>query len=400
MKKIYILFLILILGISLHAQNTHISGDVKDSVQSIPYASIYLKNTPTKGTMSSSDGIFSFNAPKNILPDTLIVSFVGYKNFSAPIDTTTDSIKLSVTLTEDVINLNDVEISTTKKKNKKVEIETILNIVKEQMTKDFASIEALYHMQTNTSIASSNDILAYQEALVDTYEQSLDTKDMTRRINTKVYLDSRAKNLVKKDNSQHSDKSKGEIDPTANIKGLTITAGMIKDYLNEKPRKWEYSGQNDKHYILTFYDKKSFLGIFRYINKCILYIDKLSYSIMRADNQFSIYLNIPFGKKLPDEYLELINVLNVTSDKPIDKFRLRKVDAKFTMTSDFIKKGNSLYRGDSYSYGSAYIKSTKNELNIALKSQLKILNRTTDQPTPITEEQTKVKPTLEVIDNM
>ncbi|MDD4820745.1 MAG: carboxypeptidase-like regulatory domain-containing protein [Flavobacteriales bacterium] len=398
MKRIFFLLIISAMSIQTYAQSIHISGEIKDSVQTIPYASIFLKNTTTTGTMSSSDGIFSLNIPKAQLPDTLVISFVGYKPYYTILNVEKDTVNIHATLSEDVIELSDIDISTTKKhRNKKVEIETILNIVKEQMSKDFSSIEALYRIQTNTSIASSNDILAYQEALVDTYEKSLDEKDMTRRIETKVYLDQRAKDLV---NNDKNNKSSTDIDPTTNIKGLTVTVGMIKDYLNEKSRKWEYSGQTDKNYIITFQDKKSFLGIFRYTNKCVLYIDKLTYSIMRADNHFTLYLNIPFGKKLPEEYLELVNVLNVTSDKQIDKFRLRKVDASFTMTSEFVKKGQSLYRSDSYSYGTAYIKSTKDQLNIALKSQLKVLNRTTDHPTPITEEQTKATPRLEVIDNM
>ena len=60
------------------------------------------------------------------------------------------------------------------------------------------------------------------------------------------------------------------------------------------------------------------------------------------------------------------------------------------------------YGGDSYSQGEAVISSGGKEpsLYIGLKSDTKILNITTENITPITEEQTREKPQLIIVDDL
>ena len=146
--------------------------------------------------------------------------------------------------------------------------------------------------------------------------------------------------------------------------------------------------------------KLGFLGIIKYRQTGVLYIDRLTYSITKADNSFYVYVNIPFGKKLPDEFVGFINMINITSDKPLSKFRLKKLTADFTMTSDFIHKNGTMYRGDSYSYGDAIISSRQTTLDVSLKSTQEILSMETESPTPITKEQTEIEPSVEIIKNM
>ena len=98
---------------------------------------------------------------------------------------------------------------------------------------------------------------------------------------------------------------------------------------------------------------------------------------------------------------EFVDVSDI-SDREFDKFRLKKVEGEFRMTSRFVRRGESLYRGDSYSHGQAVISSGGKEpsLYIGLKSDTKILNITTENITPITEEQTREKPELIIVDDL
>ena len=129
MKNI-ILFFLSFMCVAINAQTIEIKGSIKDSTYTIPYASVYIKSKPTTGVMAGSDGTFSLNVEKNILPDTLVVSFVGYKTYTTPIDANvTDS--LNIHLEEDIINLAEVSITSEKSTPKKSrsEMEKLLKMV-------------------------------------------------------------------------------------------------------------------------------------------------------------------------------------------------------------------------------------------------------------------------------
>ncbi|MCK4661394.1 MAG: TonB-dependent receptor [Bacteroidales bacterium] len=86
MKFIYkislsLIFLVLIKDISFSQSNIKISGtvtDIKDN-SSLPGANIYLKSDWMKGTITDQNGKFCINVNASNIVDTLIVSFIGYK---------------------------------------------------------------------------------------------------------------------------------------------------------------------------------------------------------------------------------------------------------------------------------------------------------------------------------
>ena len=93
---------------NLHSQNT-ISGEIKDSNGIvIEGANIYLINT-INGSTSNLDGTFSFETSQtgNV---TLIVSFIGYKDFSKT-SNISDLKNIKIILYEDDSNLDEVIIS-------------------------------------------------------------------------------------------------------------------------------------------------------------------------------------------------------------------------------------------------------------------------------------------------
>lgn len=96
----------------LNGQNTQtvIQGTVKDSAQTIPYASVYLKNRPEKGMQSSPDGMFFLRTEKSFLPDTLVISAVGYQTFFKPIPTSLDTVNIDAWLSQDMVLLKSVEV--------------------------------------------------------------------------------------------------------------------------------------------------------------------------------------------------------------------------------------------------------------------------------------------------
>jgi TonB-dependent receptor len=105
MKKVLLSFLLFSLSIVFVSAQI-IKGIVKDagSGEEIVGATILLKSQTTKGTVSGLDGSFALNSGK--LPQTIIVSFLGYQK--AEIEVTKADELLNVLLVPDVLNLSEV----------------------------------------------------------------------------------------------------------------------------------------------------------------------------------------------------------------------------------------------------------------------------------------------------
>lgn len=113
MKRVY-LRLLLIIACFLYtgmafAQYT-VTGTVKDSKtgESITGANVYVKNNPSRGTITDIDGKFSLALPNN-QATTLEVKFVGF--FSQTVEVSAQNKTVSISLVEDVTNLDEVVVS-------------------------------------------------------------------------------------------------------------------------------------------------------------------------------------------------------------------------------------------------------------------------------------------------
>ncbi len=100
-------------------QNHTINGIVKDNKtgELMIGARIYLKESPKVGTISNSYGFYSITAPSGNY--TLIVSYAGYKQDSTKI-VLDKNITQNVQLSEQVTDLEEVVISSSKKQNENV----------------------------------------------------------------------------------------------------------------------------------------------------------------------------------------------------------------------------------------------------------------------------------------
>jgi len=87
-----------------------ISGKVfdKDSRQSLPFSSVYLVGKTT-GTISNEEGEFQLKLSSSELGETLSISCIGYKNFSAPVSSLINTNR-NFYLKTDVISIQEVII--------------------------------------------------------------------------------------------------------------------------------------------------------------------------------------------------------------------------------------------------------------------------------------------------
>ncbi|ADQ18290.1 TonB-dependent receptor plug [Leadbetterella byssophila DSM 17132] len=112
MMKHYLRLVVLLLLVGsgqAFAQYT-VTGTVKDGKTGEPIigANVYLKENPTKGTLTDADGKFSLGVPTN-QEATLEIKFLGYFLQAIPVSPSQTSV--SVSLKEDITNLEEIVVS-------------------------------------------------------------------------------------------------------------------------------------------------------------------------------------------------------------------------------------------------------------------------------------------------
>jgi TonB-linked SusC/RagA family outer membrane protein len=113
MKKIYFGLLVILTSFLstglVYAQYT-VTGSVNDSRtgESIIGANVYVKNNPSRGTITDADGKFSLSLPNN-QATVIEVKFVGF--FTQSVEVSPDNRNIVVSLKEDVTNLDEVVVS-------------------------------------------------------------------------------------------------------------------------------------------------------------------------------------------------------------------------------------------------------------------------------------------------
>ncbi|MCW3082745.1 MAG: carboxypeptidase-like regulatory protein [Bacteroidetes bacterium] len=115
LKKIPLLLLFLLLGFTVHAQETVISGRVteKGTNAGIPFVNIYFKGTFT-GTVTDFEGYYSLktNAPK----DSIFVSQIGYKSRAKAVKKGQKQT-IDFLLSPEALTLGTVEVRATDEEN-------------------------------------------------------------------------------------------------------------------------------------------------------------------------------------------------------------------------------------------------------------------------------------------
>ena len=87
MKKIFFTIAFVAMAITVGAQNiVTVSGTVVDAESGAPltYCNCFLKHSNT-GTSTGAEGVFSLKLKNNLLPDTLVVQFIGYERAEFPL---------------------------------------------------------------------------------------------------------------------------------------------------------------------------------------------------------------------------------------------------------------------------------------------------------------------------
>ncbi|MFC6101184.1 M1 family aminopeptidase [Olivibacter domesticus] len=149
--------------------NIHVSG----SVQPIANASIQLKKGKI-GTSSNADGRFILNVPSQFLPDSLVVSCVGFETLVVPL-TASNKERMQLTLHPIVVKLGEVMVN--KRDGLAIMKEVIARIPQNYDTTNIR-LTASYREY----IRLKDDTINYNESLLDIYKTFHTTKTNQNQI--------------------------------------------------------------------------------------------------------------------------------------------------------------------------------------------------------------------------
>lgn len=378
--------------------NTKLIGKVVDEQQQpISFASVYPEDCPQAGTVTDDLGVFVLDSVA--LNKTVVISFIGYKTIEIklkqyPADT------LRITLPEQPILLSETEIKKEKKYvSKRRKKKMLLADVYNQLLHDFPDRNHFYKVVSDYAIYHEDEIAAFEELagnIVEMPGKGPDGKDSIqlqpewvkryRHPSTNQRLLNIDEQLRKEKNAERMQL----VDSSALIHRV-LWGGDIRWMFNELKgtvRKWE-SYEKDSMLLLTYHDKRNYLGILKIELILNMVLDPYSYRIKKQSQSLIVEANIPFGYKLNKDQLAILNVINLT---PIDieKFRLKRVYADIKRNIIYEEVNNEVFVEEKNVVTKIRMLDNKDkELKFHQTGLMKVLSASTSGVVPFTEQQMK-----------
>ncbi len=153
----------------------NISGKITNhSTQiSLPYASIGIRGKHI-GTISNQDGEFALTLSSENRKDTLVVSYVGFKNFEIPVSDILNS-HLEIKLIEDFISLQEVVI---RNNDPKSILKAAINKIELNYPQNAANLTSFYR----ESVLKNNKYMIYLESILDIYKNPYSENELTDKV--------------------------------------------------------------------------------------------------------------------------------------------------------------------------------------------------------------------------
>lgn len=404
------LFLYILMFTTLPILAGRYTGRVVDEQgRAISYATVYPKADPIAGTATNMDGTFVITTN---MPDweDVIISFIGYEKVILPLamfDESETGIVYTVTLREQPIALEETVISAKagKQRNKRKAIAALLSQVYNRMAKDFSNEAARYRIVSDVRMDSEGEAWGMEQMIatvVNMPGKALEGRDSVQfhgeycKRYFRQDLREKADTILAGTALEDFDKSKkpmmdyrqaaNSVDSGVVVHRGLWAMGNIRYDLEttaDDLKKWQVSNESEGETVLTHTDKHNYLGIFKmeYVRNYIL--DSETLSVRRFSERAEFWVNIPFGIKLSDSQLELLNLLNM-GEKEIEKFRLRKAHARITLNTIYQWQNGHIYVLEKNLNTDAKIQGTKKaEIPIKVKATQRVVNLETENVQPM-----------------
>lgn len=396
------------------------SGRVVDTQhQPIAYATVYPELIPECGTATNNDGYFSFEA--NIPRDSrIIISFIGYeKKAVMASDLLNDSLPFAVTLMEQPIALQETVVAAkaVKQKNKRKQMSALLHAVYNQLEQEFPDKPARYEIVSDVKMNSGAESQTASRAsvwgmeqmiasVINIPEQGTDGRDSVQfqaRFCKRFFdADKRAQadsilasetieRLEKGQNQKMMRRAVNAVDSGVVVHRALFGMGNMRydfEQAMNDTRHWTVSNESESETVLTHTESISrYLGCFKMTFQRHYILDSKTYSVRRFAEHAEIKVTIPFGIKLNDDQLKMLNLVNMDEQR-IDKFRLRKLYGSVDLNTFYQRRDDQVYTLEKNMIVDALIVGAKEvEVPLLIKATQLVTSLQTENVIPFTADE-------------
>lgn len=344
--------------LSLAAQAAEYVGRVVDEKGiPVPFATVYLEENPIVGTATNNDGCFRLESSEKP-SSSLIISFIGYEKQQLPLSVFAAGTELkTVTLIEQPIALEETVVmaKASRQKNKRKAMAQLLYKVYNRMQYDFPDNPTRYRIVSDVSMDSQHtpwgmeQMIATAVCIPEAGKEGRDSVQFSgeycKRFFQQTIRDRADTILAGTKLHKELRKMANEVDSGVVVHRTLWAIGNIRydfEQTMNDIRHWSVSRESEKETVLTHVEQKNYLGIFKYEYRRNYIVDSDNYRVKRFSEELTMALNVPFGHKFRADELELLNLLNM-SDSEIEKFRLKKANARITLNTIYQLRGSKLY---------------------------------------------------------
>lgn len=401
MKRLFCEILFIAAVLSAHAA-VYTGRVVDEKGQGIGYATVYPEADPVAGAATNNDGTFTINTD---LPEssTLIISFIGYEKQALPLQvfalSTTDTA--TVILHEQPIALEETVVAAkaSKQRNKRKQMAALLHAVYVRMEQDFSDDPARYHMVSDVRMDSEGEAWGMEQMIASVVilpEAAKDNRDSLQFAGEyckrffQPSIRALADTILAGDGLERIDKdmrkAANAVDSGVVVHRSLFALGNIR-YDFEKwvgdVRNWTVSNESEGETVLTHIEKHNYLGIVKYSVTRHYIIDSETLSVRRFSEYGEGQVNIPFGMRLNKDQLQILNLFNM-DDRQIEKFRLRKMNAKVQMNTIYQQRNGHIYILEKNLHSDAKIIGTKQmEIPVQVSATQRVTSLQTEQVQPM-----------------
>lgn len=397
-------FIILLCALELNAA-VYTGQVVDEKGQPISYATVYPEVAPELGTATNNDGIFRFEAN---LPASspVVVSFIGFEK----VEVTGDRLRVKedtslqvIVLKEQPIALQETVVAakSSKQRNKRKQMATLLHAVYVQLEKEFPDGPAQYQVVSDVRMTSGEaqtghaavwgmeQMIANIVVLPEAAKGGRDSVQFQGRFCKRFFdarkraqadsilagqtlerLEKAQKDVPKGTPQNYMRRAANAVDSGVVVHEALFAIGNMRYDFQETMndiKHWSVSNESEGETVLTHTQTVSkYLGCFKMTFQRHYIIDSRTYSVRRFSEHAEVKVVIPFGIKLNSDQLQMLNLVNMDEEQ-INKFRLKRLRGAVDLNTIYQRRNGLVYTQEKNMILNAFIvgsKKTEIPLNI------------------------------------
>lgn len=385
--------------------------------QPISYATVYPEVAPELGTATNNDGIFRFEAN---LPASspVVVSFIGFEK----VEVTGDRLRVKgdaslqvIVLKEQPIALQETVVAakSSKQRNKRKQMATLLHAVYVQLEKEFPDEPAQYQVVSDVRMTSGEaqtghaavwgmeQMIANVVVLPEAAKGGRDSVQFQGRFCKRFFdarkraqadsilagqtlerLEKAQKDVPKGTPQNYMRRAANAVDSGVVVHEALFAIGNMRYDFQETMndiKHWSVSNESEGETVLTHTQKVSkYLGCFKMTFQRHYIIDSRTYSVRRFSEHAEVKVVIPFGIKLNSDQLQMLNLVNMDEEQ-INKFRLKRLRGAVDLNTIYQRRNGLVYTQEKNMILNAFIVgSKKTEIPIHIQATQRVTDLQTE----------------------